>query len=107
MGLVVFWDTHMFPNRNCLIKSTKLKLTDLYLNEWKNEIETNTSCIIYRMFESKFEFEKYLTQTSTILRKFLIRFRSRNHKLPIEVGRWRRIPRENRKCRLCNLDIGD
>ena len=60
----------MFPNRNWLIKSTKLKLTDLYVNEWKHEIETNTSCIIYRMFKSKFEFEKYLTKTPAKLRNF-------------------------------------
>ena len=106
-GFSGFWDTQMFPNRNWLIKSTKQKLTDLYLNEWKNEIETNTSCIIYRMFKSKFEFEKYLTKTPAKLGNFLLRFRTRNHKLPIEVGRWRRIPRENRKCHLCNLDIGD
>ena len=97
----------MFPNRNWLIKSTKPKLTDLYLNEWKNEIEINTSCVIYRMFKSKFEFEKYLTKTPAKLQNFFIRFRTRNYKLPIEVGRWRRIPRENRKCHLCNLDIGD
>ena len=27
--------------------------------------------------------------------------------LPVETGRWRRIPRENRLCHLCHLDIGD
>ena len=27
--------------------------------------------------------------------------------LPVETGRWRRIPRENRKCHLCHLDVGD
>ena len=35
-------------------------------------------------------------------------FRTTNHKLPIEHGRWNNIPRENRKCNLCNLEeIGD
>ena len=26
---------------------------------------------------------------------------------PIETGRWRRIPRENRKCHLCHSDVED
>ena len=38
----------------------------------------------------------------------LCKFRTTNHKLPIEHGRWNNIPRENRKCNLCNLEeIGD
>lgn len=62
---------------------------------------------IYRLFKINFGFEHYLTKVPDKLRKFLIQFRTRNHKLPIETGRWRRVPRENRKCHLCNLDIGD
>ena len=30
-----------------------------------------------------------------------------NHKLPIENGRWQNIPREQRKCPLCRVAIGD
>jgi hypothetical protein len=30
-----------------------------------------------------------------------------NHRLPIECGRWKHLERENRKCNLCNSDIGD
>jgi hypothetical protein len=38
----------------------------------------------------------------------LCKFRTTNHKLPIEHGRWNNIPHENRKCNLCNLEeIGD
>ena len=38
----------------------------------------------------------------------LCKFRTTNHKLPIEQGRWNNTPRENRKCNLCNLEeIGD
>jgi hypothetical protein len=35
------------------------------------------------------------------------RFRTTNHKLPIEQGRWDNIDRNNRICFLCNSDIGD
>ena len=31
----------------------------------------------------------------------LCRFRNSNHRLPIEIGRWQNINRENRVCNLC------
>ena len=38
----------------------------------------------------------------------LVKFRTSNHRLPIEVGRWRNIKRENRICNLCNgRNLGD
>jgi hypothetical protein len=30
-----------------------------------------------------------------------------NLKLPIETGRWANILKQNRKCHLCNIDIGN
>ena len=62
---------------------------------------------IYRLFKQKFGFEEYLINAPAKIRKYLIKFRTRNHRLPTETGRWRRIPRENRKCHLCHSDIGD
>ena len=106
-GNVGFWDNLNFPNNKWLIKSTKQKLTDLYINDWKNECENNTSCSTYRIFKTCFGFENYLRVVPAKLRKFLIKIRTRNHKLPVEIGRWRRIPRDQRKCHLCDSDIGD
>ena len=37
----------------------------------------------------------------------LCKFRSGNHRLPIEIGRWENIPINERICNLCNKDIGD
>ena len=98
---------HTFPNRNWLIKATKQKLVDLFLNEWQSQIEKNSSCYNYRLFKSRFCFEKYLVNVPAKFRKYLLKFRTRNHMLPVETGRWRRIRREDRKCHLCQLDIGD
>ena len=39
--------------------------------------------------------------------KSLLKFRTRNHKLPIETGRWAGISRSERKCKLCFNDVGD
>ena len=38
----------------------------------------------------------------------MVRFRTGNHKMPIETGRWLNIELSNRKCELCDKDtIGD
>ena len=49
-----FWDMHTFPNRKWLIKATKQKLVDLFLNDRQSEIENNTSCYNYRLFKTNF-----------------------------------------------------
>ena len=37
----------------------------------------------------------------------MVRFRTANHKLPIETGRWNNIDLPERKCELCNKnDLG-
>ena len=60
------------------------------------------------MFKEKLEIEKYFKKLDDRNITTLCRFRTTNHKLPIETGRWQNIARENRKCLLCKSgDIGD
>ena len=37
----------------------------------------------------------------------MIKFRTRNNKLPVEIGRWNKVPLNQRLCKLCSSDIGD
>ena len=39
----------------------------------------------------------------------ILAFRSRNHRFPVEVGRWKHRRKElhERKCNFCDTDIGD
>ena len=39
--------------------------------------------------------------------KSLLKFRTRNHKLQIQTGRWAGISLSERKCKLCFNDVGD
>ena len=41
------------------------------------------------------------------LRKYLIKFRTLNHKLPVETGWWSNVPRVERKCHFRSSDIGE
>lgn len=54
-----------------------------------------------------FEFEQYFDMPEN-LRNILVKFRTCNHRLPIEKGRWENVERNNRICNLCNnSSIGD
>ena len=33
--------------------------------------------------------------------------RTRNHRLPMELGRWKGVPYNERLCTFCNNDVGD
>ena len=54
-----------------------------------------------------FQFENYLRVSPNFLHLFA-RFRTLNHRLPIQTGRFNYIPRCERLCNKCDLlDIGD
>lgn len=106
-GFVDIWRTQVFPNNKWLKEATKQKLKDLFINEWFNTIEQSSGCSTYTLIKNKFQFETYLINTPAKLLKPMIQFRTRNHRMPIETGRWNNIPREDRKCTLCNSDTGD
>ena len=106
-GQYGLWDSQSFPNITWLKKTIQQKLTDLFINKWYSEIEQSSKCNLYRTYKSKFGLEKYLVNTPPNLLFYLVKYRTRNHKLPIENGRWNNIPTNLRICNLCQKDIGD
>jgi hypothetical protein len=59
-------------------------------------------------FKETFEFEKYLEILDNKYLLDFFKFRTSNHKLPIECGRWQNIERNRRLCKLCQKhEIGD
>lgn len=105
-GLPVIWHSHSFPNRKWLKEYTKQKLKDIFLNQWYSSVENTRSLTNYRLIKKHFGIAHYLKNSTDKNINYLIKFRSRNHSLPIETGRWRNIPYENRKCPFCNT-LGD
>ena len=75
-------------------------LHDQYLQEWKQNIEHSSKGSFYKLFKNTLKFEPYLLLQPNIVRP-LLKFRTLNHKLPIETGRWENTPRENRTCKHC------
>ena len=95
-------------------KSTKSQiiksLNDLYIQKWHSETEESSKGTNYKLFKDNQQFEAYLNILTRKSYIPLIKFRTGNHRLPVEVGRWERpkIPLHERICTLCNTnDIGD
>jgi hypothetical protein len=106
-GLIDIWTKHEFANSKWLKATVQQKLTDLFLNEWFSMIENSSKCRNYKLFKHKFEPEKYLINTPQKYLHYIVKFRTRNHRLPIEIGTRNRIPLNQRICPKCNNGIGD
>jgi hypothetical protein len=73
-----------------------------YLTFWKHKLENSSKLKFYNTFKTEYQLEKYLsTIKNPTERKTLTKFRVSNHKLMIELGRYKKIPREERLCEIC------
>ena len=106
-GLSGFWEQQKVDNPVWHVRCVKQKLKDLFINEWYTKLDTSPSATYYRISKIKFEQEHYLQKPPFHMKKNLCLFRTRNHKLPIETGRWIRLDISERKCHLCYQDVGD
>ena len=84
--------------------SVKRRLTDHFIQTWNSDVFNSPKGISYRIFKQDWKFEDYLDKLGKKDRVTFCRFRTTNHHLPIETGRWNSVNRENRKCTLCNCD---
>ncbi len=86
----------------------KQNIRDQYEQTWNSEVNNSSKCISYRLYKTCFQMEKYFNILPYPKYIQLCKFRTSNHKLPIEVGRYRAIPRAERYCTNCNLrTLGD
>lgn len=84
------------------------RLKDQFLQKWHNDIFESSKGVIYRIYKTNFQCEHYLTLLPKKLSKILVKVRTTNHHLPVEVGRWSNVHRNERYCNLCNCNkIGD
>lgn len=92
-------------NLSAFVKS---QLIDQYLQGWQNKSNQSSKALTYFSFKSDYALEKYFISLPRKHYLNLFKFRTGNHKLPIEVGRWEGTVIHERKCPLCyQNDIGD
>ena len=86
----------------------KRRLQDQFIQKWQGEINDNELYYNYRIFKDTFALENYLVVLPFNLAKYMFKFRTLNHKLPIQRGRLYGIPRNERVCTKCqSADLGD
>lgn len=108
-GMSGFWDLQVVNNPKWLKEAVKLKLKDIFINSWFNTMEASRSGANYCLFKENFESESYLRKLDFNQARSLLAFRTRNHKLPVEITRWNKNINiiMSDKCVLCNQDKGD
>ena len=91
-----------------IAKVIKLKLIENYKLLWKESVFNSPKCLNYRIFKKEFHYENYFNILPIDLAIPFFHFRSLNHKMPIEWGRFLGPVRDDRICELCSLHrLGD
>ena len=106
-GIMHVWSSHSYPSIDWLKIFIKHNLKDLFMNEWLSSLDNCIYSAFYKLIKRNLSFESYLVNTPHAFLKFVIRIRTRNHRLPIEVGNWNRTPIDLRTCTACNKIAGE
>jgi hypothetical protein len=72
----------------------KNNLIDQFKQIWNSSIETSSKRGHYKLIKGELKFENYLDILEDKDKFILCRFRTTNYRLPVEVGRWKNIIRE-------------
>ena len=102
LGLSNLWNRQVesIPNFSII----KQRIRDQYLQKWSASLSSMSKLESYNRYKKTFNMEKYLQILSNdTLRKHLSSFRLVSHRLEIEMGRHNNIPREQRFCKVCNM----
>ena len=93
--------------QNSLSKIAKLHVKNNFINFWKLRISDRNiekKLDTYAKLKHDFHIDPYLDLPSFRDRQLLSKFVCSNHMLEIERGRYKNVPREDRKCSVCTLD---
>jgi hypothetical protein len=96
----VYINPHLYSQQWLCSQVERIR-TDHFLQAWNSDIKNSSKGLYYQYFKSSPMFEKYLLLPKSISIP-LLKFRTTNHHLPVECGRWLGIPRLERTCKLCN-----
>ena len=108
IGLSNLWLNQEIVNCKWFKAVVKLKLTDQYHQQWGSNICNSDGFTTYRIIKYDFKKETYLLVLPPNLSRPLFKFRTCNHRLPIQQGRYSGIDNQERFCTLCDCnDIGD
>ena len=104
------WQNPDAVEHNWLKKTIERRLSDIYIQNWQQQVNTMSSCIIYRSIKPYFKSEKYLMLSNISDRISICKFRCRNTKIPVVILGYANsnTAYENRLCSICDMnEVGD
>ena len=88
------------------LKTLKQRITDIYKQSWTSEIRNSNRLLSYSWYKNELTLERYIdTIQNNKFKIALTRFRLSSHDLMIEKGRHLNIPRNERLCTNCNMNV--
>ena len=88
-------------NNNFLLKLIKEWILDQFKQSWNAQLTQSNKGLIYNSFKITHEFEAYFKILPRYKSFLLYKYRSANHRLIVEKGRWDGTPFNERICPLC------
>ena len=99
-----FTNVNIAALKNSVIRTLK----DQYMQNWETKLEKSSKGQHYRLLKNEMAFEGYLSKYTKKIYSPLLKFRTSNHKLPVERGRWEKKKHNECVCTICNRNmIGD
>ena len=92
--------SHKKSNKSRYTKQLHEKYLDIYNDKIQN-LNQNSKIQLFKTVKMDYCTEYYLTCPVFETRKIICKFRTSDHPLAIETGRYKNIPREFRLCNLC------
>ena len=108
-GFAEVWQYPESVNIKMFLPVLKTRLIDTFITESREGIRSSSSLSLFKELNTTYEIAPYLKLLCLDKRRAaLAKLRLSSHSLAIETGRHSGIPRENRKCSVCDLnDIED
>ena len=107
LGFSGFWNDQSFWNTKWLSKAANQRLKYIVIQEWLMHIDISSQTNTYRILKQFFQQSAYFSRLPDTLCKMMIKFRKRNHRLPVETGRWQGVPFNGRTCHGCSAELGN
>ena len=107
-GLSNVWSSATPVSTEWLKKAVEQSLKDQFLQSWRQDLESKSSCDFYSFCKDTLALESYLLLPNRKVSRALCQLRTGNNKLPKITGRYNNIPRKDRHCTACGKnEVGD
>ena len=104
-GFAHVWIYPESVNSDLFLPIFLLRLKDMYISNWRSDLEASTSLLLFKELKINFEISDYLLCLRNVKNRIVLsRLRLSSHKLAIEKGRHLNVERNQRKCIYCDLN---